>query len=226
MRSKIFSTFLSFSLIFTSAFARADFESDFAAAPAPTSERLEYFIQKAQQSYFTGEDQELARKFYEQVALLRSEAALTQDQIKVVHFSMHRLSQLSLNPTLRDNWIKASLDFAPELSPDADLFPPPVTQRFYELKKDFKLIAEKDSKLPAVLPPQPQEEVTLAPQPELPQATAPYSAQLEKPLENSAPFWKNKWVWIGAGVLVAGFVVYDQNKKDKQQSNSSVTYGF
>ncbi len=222
MRSQIVSLVLSLAIIFNVPLASADFDSDLAAAPNSTTERLEYFIQKAQQAYFSGEDQNLARSYFEQVALLKNDPQLSREQIKVIHFSMLRLSQLSLAPAQMDQWILTSQQFAPDLIPDSELFPPPVTKRFYELRKDLK-VANQNQSLPPVSENSAREEtreVEAGPNPKN------YVTEIETPLTNETPFWKNKWVWIGAGVLIASAVIYDQNQGKKENSETTVTYGF
>lgn len=183
--------------------------------------QLELLIQKAQEAYFSGEDQGQARAYFEQVAHLKNAHPWESEQKKVIHFSMLRLAQLSVTPETTDFWLKESLSFAPEFSPDPELFPPPLTAKFSELKKlHLQKTAQID--LPRVhsLPHSSHQQ-------SLTNDTnqAPYTEELAQPLKQ-APLWKNKWVWIGAGVLAAGYFAYDQSRQRKEEPSRSVTYGF
>lgn len=177
---------------------------------------LEELFNTAQVAYFKETDSAQAIIEFEKVANLANVANWSKSQKKLIHFSMLRLAQLSKSEDNARNWITKSYNFAPELEPDTEIFPPPIVEKYADLtrlqpQRDIT-IREPSLKRALVVPTEPNPEFDA-------------STTLPKPLEEN-PVWKNKWLWIGVGTLAAGYIIYENNRDEPQHASPRTTYGF
>lgn len=183
--------------------------------------QLEEYFNKAQDAYFNEADSSQAISEFEKVASLANAASWSRSQKKLIHFSMLRIAQLSKEEDKIKHWLDVGYNFAPELKPDADLFPPPLIEQYAALN------SPPSPKQYVKAEPLPNKELLLSPaQASDLDATATLPEPLEITMQNDKPLWKNKWLWVGIGTLAAGYIIYENQRNEPQQSPPQTTYGF
>lgn len=88
-------------------------------------------LSEAQRAYFSA-SQEQAKQAFEIVAGLATQADWLYEDRKAIFQSLVRLAQLSREDGEKNRWLKAAKAFAPDLEPDAKLFPPPLLEDYFQ----------------------------------------------------------------------------------------------
>lgn len=177
--------------------------------------QVEDLYQEAQSKYYSDASPEEVQTAYLNVAEMAGSSSLNERQIKMIHFSLLRLAQLTKGEKESLQWLKRAYEFAPQLEPEKDIFSPPLVASYQELKS------------PAPSAPMNSLPKSFSLKPMAPEESKPISMDqsLSRPLDNPS-IWKNKWLWIGVGSLAAAYVIYENNRTEAQSPSPSTTYGF
>ncbi len=114
-------------------------------APEGATDKLGILLQHAQESWLSGSIDSARENFAKMI-----EQALREDwrapERETIVYAMMRLAQVSKNDFERDGILRRALVFAPDARIDEDLFPPPLVQRFQDLKNAGGEASERPSK--------------------------------------------------------------------------------
>ncbi len=179
---------------------------------APEGTRLLETFADAQESWIQGDLSE-ARNRFVHIAGFRTKSNLSLPDKQLIHYSLLRLAQLS-EETERDEWLREASQVDDGFQLDTQAFP-------QELLSEYKAQEFIDPN-PAPIAAEPNAETRNEPD------TNPYwdpqKGQNETQIRKS-----NKWLWIGAGVLLTGLAyhLYQESERPEQERvQPQHHYGF
>ncbi|MCB0378781.1 MAG: hypothetical protein KDD33_09835, partial [Bdellovibrionales bacterium] len=94
---------------------------------------LRHHLKMAQFEFLDG-SLEKAAKHFETTVDMKWEKNWNHDQRAVIHFAHLRLAQLQKRQKSQDHWLLLALQFSSKIKPDSNLFPPPLLDRYNQLK--------------------------------------------------------------------------------------------
>lgn len=98
------------------------------------SPELDRLLKKAQFEFLKGSlDQ--ARILFEKVCQLQHEKIWSKKSRKKIHYAFFRWAQLTPQQNEKEDILKEALMFDDQLSPNSSLFPPPLVETYYRIKK-------------------------------------------------------------------------------------------
>jgi hypothetical protein len=102
----------------------------------PDQAHTDLFLRKferAQQFYLSGNESEAKRAFLE-LTQAAHDADWRETQRQALLYSYLRLAQLSPSPGEHDTYLQQAARFAPDVAPDAQLFPPPLLKAYVQIR--------------------------------------------------------------------------------------------
>lgn len=103
--------------------------------PAGRDNLLALFAE-AQKSFLDNSKGEAQAKFQNLVSLLSTEDWSQSDR-SIFQLAYLRLAQMELSPEKQDYWITRSLLAGEDISPDKNLFPPPLLRRWMQIRNEI-----------------------------------------------------------------------------------------
>lgn len=104
----------------------------------PCSERsdVEQYYHSANDNFLNG-SLEKAKIDFTHIANIQWNCDWKSKDREIISESLLRLSQISTSEIEQKKWLRAAVEFDPQMSPNAQLFPPPFLKNFEATKKDL-----------------------------------------------------------------------------------------
>lgn len=99
-------------------------------------DRLLNLYGEAQKAFLEKSKEEARARFLDVIGLLKEEDWARSDR-EVFLNSYFRVAQLELEPEKQDAWVAQALLVGQDLTPGADLFPPPLLNKFKQLNREL-----------------------------------------------------------------------------------------
>ncbi len=94
-------------------------------------------LKKAQFEFISG-DLEKSKKYFKNISDLKFQFDWNEEERKVIHFALLRLAQVTQEPLVKNQLLTEAIEFDSSLVMDENLFPPPMVEKFKQLKKISK----------------------------------------------------------------------------------------
>lgn len=98
--------------------------------------RLRKLLEKAQSSWLSGSLKSAKQAFLE-ISELALKADWREPQRETIHYAYLRLAQMAQTEKEKDQWITKAVKTFPDLQADPSLFPPPLIEKFREIRANL-----------------------------------------------------------------------------------------